>query len=262
MTINVREWLPWGVLSHEAVRETLEQAVARWSAQWFATPGVAVAVAGVRAAMTDPRPEGDGTGWRIYRTAVAVRCGRAALSRLVHRALDLRVEAPHPTSADLRILSGLEEKLLESLAVAVEGALGIVDRSRPPAGKVDDPLCDGGGVLVSLAEPSGREVLTLAVPAETLFRHVKAALGRPAAGNGRLQPLAEALGEVRIPLEAQIGKVELTLSELNELGVGDVLVLDRRLDEAVDIAGLLSHDVFAKAVLTQADDGLALMFNV
>ncbi len=259
MTATVREWLPWGVLSHEAVRETLEQAVAQWSGQWFTAPYAGVA--GVRATMAEPRPEGDGTGWRVYRTAVAVRAGRAALSRLVNRALDLGADALDPTPADLRIMAGLEDKILEALAETVERALGVAGRTRPVPEKPENPLGDDGGVVVSLAEPSGREVMTLAVPGEAIFRHLKASLERPAEKAARLRPLAEALAEVRISLEARIGKVELTLAELDELAVGDVLVLDTRLDEAVDIAGLASHDVFAKAVLTHTEDGFALMFN-
>lgn len=259
MSLSVREWLPWGVLSHETVRETLETAVAQWSEQWFTAPYAGVAA--VRAAMSDARPDGDGTGWRVYGGEIAVRAGRSALSRMVHRALDLHTDLAGQTPADLRILAGLEEKILESLVETLERTLGVTGRAKPVADRPEDPLCDGGGLLVSLAEPSGREVLTLAVPSDVVFRHVKDALERPARRTARLQPLAEALADVHIALEARIGTVELTLSELSELAVGDVLVLDRRLDQAVDIAGLASHDVFAKAVLTHAEDGLALIFN-
>ena len=259
MTVNVRDWLPWGVLSLEAVRETLEQAVAQWSAEWFVASGVVVA--GVRATMSASRPDGDGTGWRVYRTVVAVRGGRPALSRLVNRALDLRSEAVDPTPADRRLLAGLEEKILDGLAETLERAMGVAGRPKSVADRPEDPLDDDGGLLVSLAEPSGREVLVVAIPAGVVFGYAKAALGRPAGPKCPLQPMATALADVRIPFEARIGKVELTLSELNELAVGDVLVLDRPLDQAVDIAGLLSDDVFAKAVLTTAEARLALMFK-
>ena len=258
MTGRVRDWLPWGVLSHDAVRETLEEAITQWNGHWFVTPGVGVA--DLRAATTDLRPDGDGTGWRVYRAAVAVRAARGALSRLVGRALDLRPEAAGQTAADLRLLAAFEEKLLESLTEAVERAFGIAGSLKSVPEKAADPLEGQGGVLVSLTDPPGREMLALAIPAEAVFRHIKAPLGR-AVVEGALQPLGRVLGDVRIPFEAQIGKVELTLAEWNELTVGDVLVLDRRVDEAVDIAGVHSQEIFAKAVLTQVEDGLALKFN-
>jgi len=259
VTASVREWLPWGVLSHEAVRETLEAAIGHWSGQWFAAPYAAVA--SVRPAMADPRPDGDGTGWRMYSTEIAIRAGRAALSRMIYRALDLRADVPEPTPADARILAGLEEKILESLADTVERTFGVAGRPRQAPEKTEDPLKESGGLVVSVTEPTGREVLTLAIPAELVFRHVKASQGKPAPRPAALRPLPEALAGVSIAFEARIGTVELTLSELGELAVGDVLVLDRRLDQPVDIAGLASNDVFAKAALTQAEDSLALKFN-
>jgi len=258
VTAKVREWLPWGVLNHDAVQETIEQVIAQWDAQWFTTPYVEVA--GAESATTDARPEGDGAGWRVYRTMIAVRAGRAALSRMVSRALDMRADATGPTEADRYVLEGLEERILESLAEALEARFGIGGQARPEPERLADPFHGDGGLIVPLVDPSGRDLLTLAIPGEAVFRHIKASFGRATGKTPVLRPLAEALAGVSIPLEAQVGRVELTLAELNELAVGDVLVLDRRLEQAVDIAGARSHDVFGKAVLTHVEDGFALVF--
>jgi flagellar motor switch/type III secretory pathway protein FliN len=246
-------------LSHEAVRETLEQAVATWNGQWFVTPGVVVA--DLRPATRDARPDNDGNGWRVYRTALAVRAARGALPRLVGRALDLRADAAGHTAADLRLLAAFEEKLLESLTETLERALGVGGALKTEPERPADPIGEQGGVLVSLTDPSGREALTLAIPSEVVFRYVKASQTAPSAKRTPLRPLTHTLADVKLAFEARIGKVELTLAELNELAVGDVLVLDRRVDETVDIAGVYSQDVFAKAVLTNVGDGLALKFN-
>lgn len=259
MTVRVREWLPWGVLSHDSVRQTLEQGIAQWNGLWFVTP--AIAVADLRPTMTDSRADSEGTGWRVYRAALGVRVARGALPRLVGRALDLRPDVTGQTGADLRLLAVFEDKLLESLIETLERAFGVAGVLKPVPERPADAFGELGGILVSLVEPSGRDVLTLAIPVEIVFRHIKSVLKRPTGKGETLRPLGEALSDVRIPLEAQIGKVELTLAELGELAVGDVLVLDRRVDEAVDIAGVYSQDVFAKAILTNVEDGLALKFN-
>ncbi len=259
MTVRVREWLPREVMNHGGVRKTIEQAIAQWNAQWFLTSFAEVA--GTRVAVADSRPESEGTGWRVYRAAIAIRGSRAGLSRLVNRALDLRADLADLTAADRYVMNAIEGKILEGLAETLEVAFGVRGQTRSEPDKPADPLADGGGLVVSVVDPSGREVLTLALPGETIVRHVKASIPRTPGKGPALRPFSEALAEVNIPVEAQVGKVELTLAELNELAVGDVLVLDKRLDEAVDIAGVRSGDVFAKAVLTHVEDGLVLVFN-
>jgi len=258
VTLPVREWLPVDALDHEVVRDGVRDAITRWSALWFPAPWAEMA--GMRAAAADSRHDGDGSGWRVYRQAIAVRASRPVLSRMLLRVLDLRAEPASLTEADRLVMDGLEGKILASLAETVETALGVSGTLRSEPARPADPL-DGGGLVVSLAEPAGRDMLYLAIPKDLVFRHVRRTIPRSPGRTPVFPPLGEALAAVNIPIEAQIGKVELTLGEFNELAVGDVLVLDRRLDEAVDIAGLRSRDVFARAVLTNIEDGLALVFN-
>ena len=260
MTIGIREWLPGNVLDHGVVRQTVEQAIARWDAQWFAMPYAEVAA--TRAAAADPRPDADGTGWRVYRTAIAIRAGRAAFSRMVNRSLDLKTAPATVTEIDRYVLDRLEAKMLESLAEVLESAFGVDGAPNIAPDKPADPFSGGGGLLVSLADESGREGLTLAIPCDLAFRCVKASFARTSAVDAPLQPLGEVLADIVIPVEAQIGNVELTLAELNELAVGDVLILDQRLEAAVGIAGIRSRDVFAKAVLTNVKEGFAVAFEV
>lgn len=259
MTVHVREWLPHDALAHEAVRTALERAITQWNTQWFTT--AFAAIAGIRIAGADARPEGEGTGWRVYRAAIAVRAGRSGLSRLVNRSLDLRTEAANLTEADRYVLDGLEQRILDDLAETLEAALGVPGPSRSAPHRPADPFAGDGGLLVSLADPQGREVLTLAVPRSAAIGYVKASMPRISSKNAPLPPLAGALAAVAIPVEAEIGRAELSLAELNELAVGDVLVLDRRLEQAVDLVGVRSGRIFAQAALTKVEDGLALVFS-
>lgn len=256
---RVRDWLPSGVITDDVVLETVKQAVARWSERWFT--GTYATVAAVKPVSGDPRNEKDDAGWRVWRTAIAVRGSRPAMSRAVDKALDITAPIPALTEADQNLISGFERKLLEDLAQEIEQAFGLPGEIRSDPQKVHDPLADEGGLLATVTDPAGREILTLAVPADVIVAKVKAHLGPPRRRAEVLEPLVKPLGSVNVAIEALVGGVELTLAELGDLAVGDVLILDRTLDQAVEIAGVEGREVFAKANLTSMDDGIALVFS-
>ncbi len=180
---------------------------------------------------------------------------------MIDQALDVSTEMMKLTETDQVLLDALERKILDDLAGELAQAFELSGDGQAQPKRVRDPLVDGGGIVIALTEPSGREALTLAVTTDAAVSKVKSLMGPATKPAQSLQPLAGALGGVHVAIEAMVGKVELTLTELNELSVGDVLVLDRALDQAVDIVGAGSRHVFAKAMLTQVDDGIALVFN-
>ena len=256
---QVRDWLPDGFVNHEVVRETIDQAVAQWGERWFV--GAYASVTGMKTTSGDPRNESDDAGWRVYRQAVGIRGERSGFSRMVDKALDINTEMSNLTETDHDLLRAMMRKILEDLAEVLEQAFGVPGDLKPSPQRLSDPLAGGGGLVMALTDPSGRNILTLAIPNDVILARVKAHLGLPSPSSETLQPLAAALGGVTVAIEAVVGTVELSLTELNDLAIGDVLVLDRAVDQPVDIAGVVSHHVFAKAMLTDGEDGLALVFN-
>lgn len=256
---EVRDWLPRDALGHEVVREMLEQAVAGWTERWFV--GAYASIAAARVVAADPRGAND-EGWRVYRHSVGIRVTRPALARMVEKALDLAGPPPSPPSeADTYLLAGLERKILQDLTEAIEQAFGLPGDLSPDPRKIADPFAGAGGLAVSLADPAGRDILTLGLPAAAAWTRLKTRLAPPRRRTERFEPLARPLGAVDVGIEAVIGGVELTLAELNDLAAGDVLILDRRLDQPVDVAGVASGAIVAIATLTSLDDGIALVFS-
>lgn len=259
---QVREWLPYNALTHDIVGETIERAVVQWSERWFV--GAHACVKGLKPVSGAPRHEDD-AGWRVYGQVVALQAGRNALADMVDAAMDIDTETMILTEGDKYLRAALEQQILTSLAWELEQAFDL-PRSRPESASsrpesIWDPLADGGGVIVSLAARSGRDILTAAVPVDLVLPKIKAYLGPAARRPEPLRPLGAALGSANITIEALVGKATLTLTELSDLVVGDVLVLDRTMDQPVDIAAAGSHQIFAKAMLTNVDDGIALVFN-
>ena len=259
MIVQSRDWLPLSVIMDDVVRDAIRSAVTLWSARWFV--GEPVVVSGLKASSGAARNESDDSGWRVCRAAIAIRSDRPALSRMVGRALDTHTEDMHLTEGDQALLQGMERRILDDLSETLEQAFSLAGELKRKPQKIWDPLCEGGGLLASLVETSGREILSFALPTHVIVPHIKAHLGPVAQKTEALQPLTKTLGDVPVSIEALIGSAELSLAEFNDLAVGDVLVLDRALDQPVDITGAGSRQIFAKARLTHVDDGMALVFN-
>lgn len=259
MIVQSRDWLPNSVIMDDVVRDAIRSAIAQWSARWFV--GEQLVLSGLKASSGAARNESDESGWRICRTAIAIRGDRSALSHLIYLALDTHTEDTHLTEGDQALLQGLERRILDDLAETLEQAFDLAGELKLKPQKVWDPLCEGGGLLASLVETSGREILSFALPAHVIVPRIKAHLGPAAQKTEDLQPLTKALGDVSVSIEALIGSAELTLAEFNDLAVGDVLILDRTLDQPVDITGAGSGQAFAKATLTHVDDDMALVFK-
>lgn len=259
MTLQCRDWLPLSVISDDVVRDVIRSVVTQWCERWFV--GEPAVVSQLKVSSGAARNESDYAGWRVCRSAIAIRGDRPALSRMVDRALDVHTEDLHLTEGDQALLQGLEHKILDDLCETFEQAFGLAGELKSQPQKIRDPLTDCGGLLASLVETSGREILSFAVPAHVVVPCIKAHLGPIAQKPEDLQPLVKALGNVPVSIEALIGSAGLSLTEFNDLAVGDILVLDRTLDEPVDITGAGSPHVFAKARLTHVDDGMVLVFN-
>jgi flagellar motor switch/type III secretory pathway protein FliN len=252
---DVREWLPCGVVTHDAVRHAIEEAITRWHNRWFAAPCLSVSdmVAVPEATWID----GEDDDWRIHCSAVAIRARRRALSRLADIVLDVESEGVILTDADRYVVRGLERKIIETLAAEIEQAFGLPGEV---SAQRHDMLAGDGGLLVHLRDSSGRELLTVGVPTEMTLPVVKAQLEPAAPSRERLQSLGNALGSANVAMEAVVGRVQLTLVDLNNLSVGDVLVLDSFVDRPVDIASVVSRQIFARAQLSHVEDGVALVF--
>ncbi len=75
-------------------------------------------------------------------------------------------------------------------------------------------------------------------------------------GTVALQPNLEMLKHVNVTLEVKVGEAVLSVAELFQLKAGSVLVLDRQIEEPVDI--LLNGKPIAAGVLAVSGDHLGV----
>lgn len=227
---EVRPWLPAGVVADRLPTATLSAALDRWAGDWFPGP---VRLGAWRAET--------GSG-----EAMTLSTGPAGLDA-VARAMIGPVPVP---------IAEIDRAKLDAAATAC------IDDLRT---RLAD-LFDTAGVAsaaharhacaIDLPEAPG--ALHLSLSDALLAGWIRASLPAPPSAPA-LPPFREALDPQPVRLSALVGRCRLSLRELENWAAGDVLVLDRPLDAALDlmVAGRLHVD--APCRLVDAGDALHLL---
>lgn len=258
MTYHARDWLPHGVMSREPVRRGVEAAVSDWARRWFAD--ARIGVSSLLDCPTEARGEVEGGAWRVSRQGVALGFPKWSLQRLVEKALGAPPPGEVATDTDQRLLAEFERRVLDDLpaTLAVELSLseGVVGSARER-----DPFAGKGGLVVRLNEGNGQDFGALAIPFEILLPFCRASLEPRASPRRTLDGLLPALGSVPLILEATVGRFDLGLFELQELALGDVLMLNKSLGDAFDVTLKGGGQVLGRAVMQSASGSLAFVLH-
>jgi len=250
--MRICDWLPADALVGPAVRDPIERAVAEWSSGWFAGR------ADLRLTALEPRPplwaaELGRAAWHRRGAAVSLAVPPPALSRLRGKALDMRNAVRPETERDAALLRGFEARMVADLAARIETALGICGRAATDASPAADPWAGGAAALCAIvAEPDGAEALRLAVPLEHAIAFRKKGLP-PARRRPRPTRRDAALAHAKVRIGARLGSAALTLGEFRSLAPGDVLVLDRGLDQPVELLADGGTQCFARGRLDRSE---------
>lgn len=239
---RAQPWLPEECLAEEGVTRLVGSIVADWGQGWFArAPWQAAGVWAPEAWPCD--------GWTTLRDdgRIAVRGNGGAILRMAFAMLG-EPERPNLTTRDLRLLRRVSADALDDLHAQLAAGLPARDLSGGTGP-------DRWGLVLAMA---GEPLLSL-----SLDRHDLCLLARrtyaPVHAAGRLDPVAEAVAEVRVPIAARIGRASLAIDQIGALEPGDILVLDREADDLVDlvVAGVQSHP----CSLTDLDGAMGLIIS-
>lgn len=202
------DWLPADTQPPAALDALFAAAVAAWETQWFA--GGAGRAARLQ--------RGGGSGWR--RNAAGLAIGTAPDTALRIGARIVGVPAEARDGVDRAVLEGVAEPCLLDLRTRLIGVAGGDDGFVPVAGS-DWVAMLGDGLAFGVSDALFAVLVRRVLP--------PVALPRLAAG-------AQALAAVPVAVGAAVGRAAMRLAELRALEVGDVVVLDRALGDAVPIA--------------------------
>jgi flagellar motor switch/type III secretory pathway protein FliN len=199
------------------VKAVLAETVERWSKRWFAKAAAAIAAVH-RAESAAPSSQA-----RLVTGSLA----QAELNGRGKRAL---IEASLDVDLAGQALSEGDHAVLEAFAgAAVQDFVALLDEKFRSA-------ADEGGARVRIAlSLAGTELLAVTLPRHVLVPAMRGRLGAPRAGKETPKSRLGALASTRVTAEAVLGHVEIALGDLNTLGVGDVVILDRALQDPVEL---------------------------
>ncbi|HWA90269.1 MAG TPA: FliM/FliN family flagellar motor C-terminal domain-containing protein [Rhizomicrobium sp.] len=243
MTQAARAWLPKSAFSLEAVGGCLTGPVTAWSDRWFARAPAAIAAVRVEEeALQAAAPHG-----------VSVNGARAALDvsgrgkrRLLEAALDLDLAEQPLAETDRRLLDAFALSIVEDLAAALDGAFAAAT-----------PDGESGTRIVSTVTVGGSDVLTAAFKDVDLVPLIKKLAPARTALPSMPSRRSEALRKTKLDLHGHLGRAEIALADLEGLGIGDVLVLDRALAEPVELR-VTQGGVLTRGRLCQNGDQFAI----
>jgi flagellar motor switch/type III secretory pathway protein FliN len=214
--LTVRAWLPREALFGDAAKAVLAETLAAWSKDWI---GRAVVFAPVSARASDA--EGASAKAHIEATEITLnRVGKRILSEAL---VDADFTTHVPSDADSKVMDHLVIEALDDLASRIDARLDVATATV------------GSEQIHFTIALSLTEIFDITVPSIPLMASVKAQLGRSSSAAKRILPRQAALRKTPLVTQAVLGSAELTLREVRELSAGDVLVLDRALNEAIEL---------------------------
>lgn len=222
MTLAMQSWLPESALEQCSPEPLLGRVLQQWSEHW----------------LNDARPELVALyqdDWPLFSASLKWRSSgghciayREPAHVLASAMLGCSITAATLQPTDRRILESLTTAAVDDLLGRVADISG-GERQLLSSSPIDPATC--AWWEISLAP--GKPAFKLAVDTSALAHMIKS--GLPKAEQAALEPVRSGLARQDVRLEAHLGRCSISLAELKELGVGDVLVLDQLSDTPIAV---------------------------
>jgi len=248
---KMKAWLPKNALEQCSPEPVLVRALEHWRAHWLATAEVSIAPIYQDNCPLLP----SSMKWRST-PDVSLAWREGAQWTLAGAMLGQALAPASLLPTDRQLLGAIAENAIDDL-VRRFGALAGEDTDVETRGSAPVDLNACSWWEISLG--AGKPIFKLALAPERLVQLMKQDLGaseRPVLGSIR-----RGLGGQTVSLAAELGRCRLSLADLRELGVGDVLVLETKADQPVQLA-VDGRSTPFRANLEAGDDGAAKLILV
>jgi flagellar motor switch/type III secretory pathway protein FliN len=241
--VSFRHWLPLDAYLGDGAKEAFTAPLAGWSADWFA--GTSAVVSKVRAgenARAHPVP-GE---FEISGTGTTLQMVRNGKKRLLEALLHVRLSDQPCLADDGAVLDALAREAAQDLLHRIDDVV---------AGSADDAADVGVRSTICIGNAEIFEVVLAAHAFVPLLKARLRVSDRPAGPPGDRN---DALRRTRLVTRATLGQVEVSLDDLRKLNADDVLILDRALDEPVELRVTADGPPIARGALRQSGDKIAI----
>jgi flagellar motor switch/type III secretory pathway protein FliN len=234
--MTVCDWLPKDAFVGAAAKKVLAKPVADWSARWIA--GAPAAVSRLRLAEGAARRDQS-----ICGDHVELELSGTGKRHLLEALLDVDLAECQRSEADIRVLDAFAEEVCEDFVRTLDASIAAA----------------AGPARLRLTVAIGRnDVFEAVVPASSLVPLLKQHFGTGIAKAQPLSRLSVALKHVPVRARAVLGHVELSLSDMRVLGVGDIVVVDRAVGDPVELRLPESRRPFARGKLGRDENRLSI----
>lgn len=243
MTADARAWLPREAFTVAHLDAALAPILRDWSACWFASSEFSVV--DVR---RDPRLSQALASSQIRRSRDVLEISAAGRGKraLIELGLGLELEGLSLNEHDHAVLDCMVGRLLGDL----------IDRAAHLIGSPSGTDLKMHSVTVAIGH-RGVEVAQLSFPDWAIVDAIKASMS-PTKPSASLADPARALGDIAVTLEGQLGRIPLSIDELSNLAVGDILVIDRKHSASVDLVVQPGGRVAARGALHRHENRVAI----
>lgn len=242
MTQLARAWLPDGALTPQRVEAALVDIAREWACRWFGDRSCTLVLRNESGKALSNNGDEIRVEGKVAAVTFTGRGKRAALEA----ALDKRLPDDMNTD-DHRLLDVYARSIAEDIVAQFDRDL---DTSAPLSGTT----------ITFALLLAGTETCKLICDRQAVVERVRSSISATAANSSALIDRRTALGPMPLEIEGILGSVDLTLDDLENLGVGDVLILDRGLENPIPIRLCSSHMQLGRGALGNRNGHPTLSF--
>ena len=246
-------WIPLSTLEDSRIAQALAQVVERWSSRWFANSAYRLGRPALRRRGHSPLPSG--SHWQRF-GGIPFGFGTEDLPTLGCRIADAPRDRAPLGESDASLLRQLAAEALNDLAASLAIALDTRELATGSDGD-GDPLDRCDGLDFTLEQDAGLPPLRFAIPAQALVALRKSSIGSLPRDFAPVQFDAALEGE-SVSFSVDLGLATLPIGDARRIAIGDVLVLDTRLNDAVLLTTDRSRTAIAAIKLSQRAGRLRL----
>jgi hypothetical protein len=229
--VNALNWLPLDAMMGETPKAAAAAGISAWSSRWFASTRVGVSQV---TRMSTPNPFGFRE--RESLDPFHIIYADQGIARMLAHALDCDFAELVRGDLDRKLMRDLKHKIVSDLGETLSAIFTTTTRK----GAAED-----GWIGFELIAGDGHPILTITAPSSLLADFVHNALPAASGEMQLLSPLTSALSPTTVALSVSIGRAPLTLTEMAGLAPGDVLVLDRHLQDGAFVVPASGQSVLA-----------------
>jgi flagellar motor switch/type III secretory pathway protein FliN len=219
VTDTVREWLPKGAFEESAIKLALAEPIAQWSKCWFSREQALVSLVRTNFVPLTERAQKSA----FSSTQTVIEWSKRGKRYLLENALDVQLSDLGLIDGDRRVMEAFATAVIEDLDKKLSSVLG------------NNPVSDRDARVCVTLEIAGHDMAMVTLSQNALIPLLKKQLGGSRRSEAALRGRTKALGPTTVQVEGILGDAELAMADLKGLEIGDVLVLNRQLNQAIDL---------------------------